>query len=88
MAIRSKARRNFHVPLSEELYDELREEAQRSDQPATELAREAIDHWLARRKKQALHEAVASYASKWARTDVDLDPEFEAASSELLADEE
>jgi hypothetical protein len=33
--------RNFHVPLSEDLYSRLREEAGRSKQPATALARHA-----------------------------------------------
>lgn len=35
--------RNFHVPLSEDLYRRLREEAERSKRTATALARHAID---------------------------------------------
>ena len=76
--------RNFHVPLSEDLYDKLREEAGRCRQPATELAREAIELLLKERRKRTLHEAVALYAAKHAGTASDLDVELEAASVEHL----
>lgn len=81
--------RNLHVPLPEELYSELRAEADRSKQPATVLARSAIEFWLNQRKKVALHEAIAEYASRHAGTVADLDHELEAASVEhLIAEEE
>jgi hypothetical protein len=76
--------RNFHVPLPEDLYEKLREEACRSRQPATELARCAIELLLEERCRAALHDAIASYAAKHAGTPSDLDEEFEAASVEHL----
>lgn len=76
--------RNFHVPLSEDLYKKLREEAGRSRQPATELAREAIELLLKERRKAALHDALAIYAAEHAGTASDLDEELEAASVEHL----
>lgn len=80
--------RNFHVPLSEELYKMLREEANRSRQPATTLARHAIDDWLKQKRRGALHEAITQYAARHAGTSVDLDEELEAASLEYLRDQE
>jgi len=76
--------RNLHVPLPEELYGRLREEAERSDRPATVLAREAIESWLKERKRAALHDAIAAFAERHAGTGADLDEQLEAASSEHL----
>lgn len=80
---------NFHVPLPDELYKKLREEADRSNQPATALARDAIELWLRHREKAALHDAMAAYAARHAGTVADLDEELEGESVEyLLAAEE
>ena len=40
--MKTKKMHNFHVPLPDELYTQLRDEALRSNQPATELVRYAI----------------------------------------------
>ena len=71
--------KNFHLPLPDPTYAELREVAERSKVPATTLAREAIDSWLRQQAKQARHDAIAAYAAEMAGTSADLDPEFEAA---------
>lgn len=80
--------RNFHVPLSEELYKQLRAEADRSQQSATALARYAIAWWLQQRQKAALDESIRVYAAQSAGTPADLDQELEAASVDHLLDEE
>jgi hypothetical protein len=81
--------RNFHVPLPDDLYKLLHAEAQRSQQPATALARDAIAWWLQQRQKAALHEAICAYAAHYAGTAADLDQALEAASVEhLLAEED
>jgi hypothetical protein len=77
------ARRNFHIPLSEELYRSLRDEAALARRPATLLARQAIETWLRQRRKAALREAIATYAAAHAGSGADLDPALEAASLEL-----
>lgn len=83
------ALRNFHVPLPEPLYDRLREEAEQSREPATEIARHAIEDYLEKRRKEGLHSAIKKYAKRQAGTMADLDEGLEAASSEyLLGDEE
>jgi hypothetical protein len=43
--------KNFHLPLSQRVYDALREEAASLRQPATVVAREAIEAWLRERKR-------------------------------------
>ena len=43
--------KNFHLPLPEATYAELRTEAERVQLPATTVAREAIVFWLRARKK-------------------------------------
>ncbi len=52
------AMKNLHVPLPESLYQRLRTEAARAKRPATDLAREAIDCWLAEQQRNPLHAAV------------------------------
>jgi hypothetical protein len=41
------ATKNFHVPLPEELYDELRSAAREADQPATRFAQQLMRVGLA-----------------------------------------
>jgi hypothetical protein len=80
--------RNLHVPLPVDLDVALRAEAARRNQPATTLVRQAIDEWLRRQEKLALHQAIVSYASEWAGSDADLDEDLEKAGLEHLAEEE
>lgn len=80
--------RNFHVPLPEDVYTELRAEAERSHHPATTLARQAIELWLRYRRRVARHHAIAAFAAEYAGTSLDLDRELEAASIEHLIEAE
>ena len=80
----SSATKNFHLPLPEALYEELRSAAREADQPATrfaqELMRAGLDEWhRARRRAQ-----IAAYARQIAGSDEDLDPELERAGVESL----
>ena len=76
--------RNFHVPLSDSLYQALRSEAERRRRPATSLVREVLEQWLERLQAEALHDEIADYAAKHAGTSADLDPALEAAAVEAL----
>src|ERR1035441_10540636 len=82
---RSDNARNFHLPLPEQTYSHLRAEAERLQAPATALAREAIDLWLRQQLRKARHDGIAAYAAEVAGTDLDLDPDLEAAGIEHLA---
>lgn len=78
-------RRNFHLPLDEDLYRRLRSEATRTGKPATELARNAIEAALRERRRFLLHESIAEYAAAAAGTPADLDPVLERAGREQLS---
>ncbi len=76
--------KNFHLPLPERTYSQLRAEAERTQVPATNLARAAIDLWLRRQARRARHAAIAAYAAETAGTEHDLDPGLESAGIEHL----
>jgi predicted transcriptional regulator len=80
-------RRNFHVPLPDDLYRALQTEAARSKKPANAVAREAIAQWLEARRQAQIDEDILAYAAETAGAREDLDPELEAAGLELLADD-
>ena len=80
--------KNFHVPLPDETYRQLRITAERAKAPATTLAREAIEAWLRQEERRARHDAIAAYAATMAGTPLDLDAPLEAAASEHLAETE
>jgi hypothetical protein len=84
MEARSANVKNFHLPLPERTYTDLRAEAERAQVPATALAREAIDWWLRQQLRKARHDQIAAYAAEMAGTDLDLDPDLEAAGIEHL----
>ncbi len=79
--------KNFHLPLPDRTYANLRAEAERMQVPATTLAREAVDLWLRHQFKVARHEAIAAYAAETAGSRLDLDDDLESAAIEHLAAE-
>ena len=76
-------RASLHLPLSPEIHQMLREEAEISGRPATALAREALQSWLTQQRKQRLHDELAAWATEHAGTSLDLDGELEQAGLEL-----
>jgi len=76
--------RNFHLPLPDQTYDDLKAAAERAKIPATILAREAIDAWLREEARRARHDAIATYAREMAGSSLDLDTDLEAAGVEHL----
>ena len=75
---------DFHLPLPVDIYDSLRDEAERLHQPATRIARQAIEQWLGEQKQMSLHQAIATYALESAGTMNDLDEGLELAGLETL----
>jgi len=76
--------KNFHLPLPEPTYAQLRAEAERTRIPATSLAREAIDLWLREQKRKSRHEEIAAWALEMSESDFDLDKDLESAGIEHL----
>lgn len=83
----SHATYNFHLPLPREIHEMLHQEVERSGQPATALAREALRDWLVQRKRQRVHEEIAAFAEAHAGTDLDLDEDLERAGIEAIRNE-
>lgn len=79
---------NFHVPLSDPIYQRLKDTAARQHKPATYLVKQAVEYWLADQEKRAVHEEIAAYASAMAGSNEDLDSALETASADFLADEQ
>jgi hypothetical protein len=77
--------KNFHLPLPDAAYDELRAEAKRTRQTATALARQAVESWLRERRRAARAHALAEYAARHGGTEFDIDADLESASLESLA---
>jgi hypothetical protein len=76
--------KNFHLPLPEQTYAQLRAEAERTQVPATTLAREAVDSWLRQQARKARQDAIMAYAAEMAGTPLDLDADLESAGIEHL----
>lgn len=76
--------RTFHLPLPDHLHEALRAEAADEHRPATEIMREALEGWLATRRRERLDREIEAYAREMAGTPSDLDPDLEAAGIESL----
>jgi len=84
MEVAMTIQRNFHLPLPEDIYNDLRTESRRTKQPATRIARQAIENWLKNRRRAELHASIASYAEKHAGSDADIDEDLEEIATEHL----
>lgn len=80
-------RRNFHVPLPDDLYHALQDEARQLQRPANAPAREAIAQRIVVQRQARINQAILAYAEAMAGTAADLDPDLEAASLEWLGRE-
>jgi len=78
--------RNFHLPLPEETYTRLSAEAERTQIPATKLARQAVDQWLRLQSRKVRRDAITAYAVQMAGTHLDLDPALEGAAIQHLVE--
>jgi len=58
--------------------------ATRAGRPTTSLARDAIEAWVEERERQAVHDAIAAYATEMAGSAADLDESLEQAAIEHL----
>ena len=83
-AMKNATVRNFHLPLPDELYEDLKSEAKRRGRPATAVARHAIKAWLRQRRRSELYEAIAAYARSRGGSEADLDTALEGAGIESL----
>lgn len=85
--MKSASMKNFHLPLPEDLYGDLRAEAERSSVTATTLARQALEEWLRQKRRSHLRREIETYATEVAGTPDDLDEELESAAAARLSDD-
>lgn len=85
--MKNASMKNFHLPLPEDLYGDLRAEAERSGVTATTLARQALEEWLRQKRRSHLRRAIETYATEVAGTPDDLDEELESAAAARLLDD-
>ena len=85
--MKSSATSNFHLPLPAPLHARLRAVAKQQHRPATQLAKQAIEYWLEKQERLALHEEISSYATQSAGSSDDLDEQLQAAGLEHLNSE-
>ena len=82
----NSATKNFHLPLSEAMYEELRAAAKEADLPATKFAqdlmRAGLDEW--RRVRRRVE--IAAYARQVAGSSEDLDPDLEREGIKAMVD--
>lgn len=78
------ATKNFHVPLPEKLYNELRAAAAEQDQPATKFAQELMEVGLESWRRERRRAEIAAYAREVAGTSDDLDPVLERSGLQSI----
>jgi predicted transcriptional regulator len=76
--------RTFHLPMTDELHEALREEARAERRPATEILRDALTGWIEARRRQRIAEEIERFARAEAGTGLDLDVDLEAAGIDSL----
>jgi len=76
--------KEFHLRLPDETYARLRAEAERTDVPATTLARQALGCWLREQFRKARWDTIVAYAEEVTGTHIDLDYALESAAVEHL----
>ncbi len=73
-------KQNFHVPLSNDVYERLKLEAQHLQRPATEVARVAIEAALKKLEAARIHDEIKAYALAMGGTEADIDPVLQASN--------
>lgn len=79
--------KHLHIPLSEHLHNDLMAEARQSGESATSIARHAIEHALQARRRKNRQNEIAAYAAAHAGSELDLDPDLEAATLTVLSED-
>jgi hypothetical protein len=77
-------KQNFHLPLSPKLYAELKEQAQERGQPATELARDALESYLRQLRIEKIEAELEAFVETAAGTELDYDSEWAQLGHDVI----
>lgn len=80
--MQTRRRKNIHVPLSPDLHEGLREQAELRGTPATTLARTAIEEWVERARREQVVDELRRYVAAMAGAESDLDESLEQVGAE------
>lgn len=78
------ALKKLNLPLPLEMHEALFAESRDLGIPATRLVRSLLEDWLGDRRRARRKEEIRRFAMEHAGTELDLDPDLEAASTEEL----
>jgi hypothetical protein len=84
MIMTTTALKKLNLPLPLEMHEALFTESRELGIPATRVVRSLLEEWLRDRRRTRRREEVRRFAMEYAGTELDLDPELEAAATEEL----
>jgi hypothetical protein len=76
--------KKLNLPLPREMHESLFAESREIGIPATRLVRSVLEDWLRERRRARRRDEVRQFAMACAGTELDLDPELEAAATDEL----
>jgi len=77
--------KKLNLPLPSEMHEALFAESREMGLPATRVVRSLLEDWLRERRRARRRDEVRRFAMACAGSDLDLDPELEAAAAEELS---
>ena len=77
--------KKLNIPLPEEMHRALFAESRHSGIPATRLVRSILEDWIEQQKRKRRRDDVRKFATTYAGSELDLDPELEDAAAEELS---
>jgi predicted DNA-binding protein len=80
----TSTKQNFHVPLSPEVYERLKLEAQHLQRPATEVARVAIENQLYFMERSRIELELQAFIDEVAGSEADFDTTIAMAGAEVI----
>lgn len=76
--------KKMNLPLPPEMHEALFAESREMGVPTTRLVRRVLESWLEERRRAQRREEIRRFAEACAGTELDLDPDLEAAATEEL----
>lgn len=76
--------KKLNLPLPHDMHDAIFAESRRQGVSAARLVRGVLEDWLRERQRELRREEVRRFALEHAGTDLDLDPDLEAAATQEL----
>jgi hypothetical protein len=76
--------KKLNLPLPPDMHEAIFSESKMLGVPATRLVRSVLESWLEERRRARRKEAIRRFAAASAGTNLDLDPDLEAAATQEL----